>query len=528
MSLALIVGGVRSGKTAHAERLAAGTGAPVRYVATADPSDPEMEARIHAHAARRPATWITTTATDDLAGAVDAGREDVVLIDGLGGWIAGVMHRRGAFDDLERLDEVTAHVRAQATALARRAGDTRMIVVAEQAGEGMLPLDRASRAWLDMLGEATQLIAGAASSVELVVAGRAVALVSAVSAVSGVSAVTAEPDLRQHGDRDVTPGLRDHAVNVLAGGPPPWLRDALHAALDDAATRYPDERAAVAALADRHQRDPAEIVVTNGAAEALWLLPAALAPRHAVCVHPGFTESEAALRAHRVTVTRCLRDGRAGFALDPDAVPSDADLVIVGNPGSPCGTLQPAAAILALRRPGRLVVVDEAFMSMVPGEPGSLAGEALADVIVVRSLTKLLSIPGLRAGYAIAPASLARRLRAVRPAWSANALALAAIEAACAHPRELVRAAERAHREGADLTSRLSALEHVSVWPSVTNFCLVQAAGGEAVHGALRDRGFAVRHAANFPGLGPDHLRITARGPAENAEVVRAMSEVLA
>jgi histidinol-phosphate/aromatic aminotransferase/cobyric acid decarboxylase-like protein len=382
-----------------------------------------------------------------------------------------------------------------------------------------LPLDRASRAWLDMLGESTQLLSDAASSVELVVAGRAVTLPPAVTNV--------EPDLRHHGDRDVTAGLRDHAVNVLSGGPPEWLHTALHAALDRAAERYPDERPAAAALAALHGRDPDEIVITNGAAEALWLLPAALAPRHAVCVHPGFTESEAALRAHGIHVTRCLRDVEDRLALEPDAIGPDADLVIAGNPASPCGTLHPSSALRALRSPGRVVVVDEAFMTMVPGEPMSLARERLDDVIVVRSLTKLLSIPGLRAGYAIAPAHLADRLRAVRPAWSANALALAALEAACAHPHELARAAERAHREGADLTARLATVDAVRVWPTATNFCLIAAPDGPGVHRALLERGFAVRHAATFPGLGAEHLRITARGPEENAAVVGALAEVV-
>src|SRR5262249_29981678 len=59
MSLALITGGVRSGKSAHAQRLAGAGGRPVRYVATADASDPEMAARIEAHVAARPAAWST-------------------------------------------------------------------------------------------------------------------------------------------------------------------------------------------------------------------------------------------------------------------------------------------------------------------------------------------------------------------------------------------------------------------------------------------------------------------------------------
>jgi histidinol-phosphate aminotransferase len=167
-------------------------------------------------------------------------------------------------------------------------------------------------------------------------------------------------------------------------------------------------------------------------------------------------------------------------------------------------------------------------MDLVPGEPGTLAGEALEDVIVIRSLTKVLAVPGLRAGYALAPAPLAERLRAVRPAWSANTLALAALAAAAERPEAIARAAERAAAERIDLGERLTALAGVRCWPSATNFCLVEVADGPAVIAALRARRFAVRPAASFPGLGPGHLRITARSPEQNARVVEALAEAVA
>jgi histidinol-phosphate aminotransferase len=313
----------------------------------------------------------------------------------------------------------------------------------------------------------------------------------------------------------------------MAGGPPDWLRTALRHALDDGAGRYPDERGAATALAGLHGRGPDEIVPTNGAAEALWLLPAALRPSLAACVHPAFTESEAALRAHGVAVARVLRDPDREFALDPDAVPDAADLVVVGNPASPSGTLDPAAAVLALRRPGRVVVVDEAFMDLVPGEPGSLVGEPLDDVIVVRSLTKSMAIPGLRAGYAVAQPALADRLRAVRPPWSANALALAALAAVAERPESLAAAAERVAAERADLDRRLDEIEGLRRWQGAVNFCLIEVDDGPAVAAALRERGIAVRSAASFPGLGQGHLRLTARGPAENERLAEALAEVV-
>jgi histidinol-phosphate/aromatic aminotransferase/cobyric acid decarboxylase-like protein/adenosyl cobinamide kinase/adenosyl cobinamide phosphate guanylyltransferase len=506
MSLTLVIGGVRSGKSARGEALAAATGLPVRYLATADSHDPSMGERIAAHAARRPATWETVEAgaglTDALAGS------GCVLFDGLGVWIA-------------RVDQPA--VDAGVDALIAAAADALVIVVAEEAGHGLLPLDPVARGWLDRLGEAMQRLSTAADRVELVVAGRPIPLTA-----SGPQRLQPVDGLRLHGDELVRPGDADHAVNVLAGGPPEWLRDELRKALDSGADAYPDESDAVAALAALHGRDRGEIVPTNGAAQALWLLPAALAPTLAACVHPGFTEGEAALRAHGIPVARVLRDPDRGFALDPDAVPEAADLVLLGNPASPSGTLDPAAAVLALRRRGRTIVVDEAFMDLVPGEANSLVRERYEDVIVVRSMTKSLSVPGLRVGYAVASAELCGRLRAVRPPWSVNALALAALAAAAARPEAIAAAAVRASAERDDLVRRLACIDRIRTWPSSANFCLVEVPDGPRVTKALRASRIAVRPAASFPGLDNTHLRITAREPAANARLAEALGSAVA
>jgi histidinol-phosphate/aromatic aminotransferase/cobyric acid decarboxylase-like protein/adenosyl cobinamide kinase/adenosyl cobinamide phosphate guanylyltransferase len=528
MSLTLVMGGTRSGKSSHAERLALGTGLPVRYLASADGADPAMAERIAAHRARRPAGWEVRELEDALAPALGERAGRCVLLDGLGAWIAGVLHRAGAFAGADPSD-AGAHVAAQVQELllAARREPEPVIVVAEHAGEGVLPADAGSRLWLDLLGEAVQRLSAAAERVELIVAGRPVPLGRPACAEGPTAACASTPTLRAHGDLEVRAGDADHAVNVMAGGPPEWLRSALHEALEERACRYPDEREACAALALAHGRHPDEVVPTNGAAEALWLLPGALRPRLAACVHPAFTESEAALRAHGVPVVRVLRRSEQDFALDPRAVPEQADLVIVGNPASPCGTLTPAAGLLALRRPGRTLVVDEAFMDMVPGESATLAGEPLDEVIVVRSLTKALAIPGVRAGYALASPRLAERLRAVRPAWSVNALALAALRAAAARPDALAEAASRAQREREDLAGRLVAIAEVRVWPGAANFCLVEVPNGPEVLAALRARGIAVRAAASFPGLGPGYLRVTARDPSANERLATALAEAV-
>ncbi|CCA54780.1 L-threonine 3-O-phosphate decarboxylase [Streptomyces venezuelae ATCC 10712] len=104
------------------------------------------------------------------------------------------------------------------------------------------------------------------------------------------------------------------------------------------------------------------------------LLARALPVRRPVVVHPQFTEPEAALRDAGHEVGRVLLREEDGFRLDPASVPQDADLVVIGNPTNPTSVLHPAATIAALARPGRTLVVDEAFMDAVPGERESLAG----------------------------------------------------------------------------------------------------------------------------------------------------------
>src|SRR3954471_1261598 len=161
MSLTLVLGGTRSGKSARAEALARATGRPVRYVATADAADPSMAERIRAHAERRPPEWTTVDADGTLAGALEDAGDACVLVDGLGPWIATAQHRCAH-------DTVLAEIDRLAAAAATGAD---VIVVAEEAGQGLLPMDAVSRAWLDLLGEATQRLAAAAQRVEVVVAG---------------------------------------------------------------------------------------------------------------------------------------------------------------------------------------------------------------------------------------------------------------------------------------------------------------------------------------------------------------------
>jgi histidinol-phosphate aminotransferase len=331
-------------------------------------------------------------------------------------------------------------------------------------------------------------------------------------------------DLRHHGDAEAAPGLLDLAVNVRGTAPPPWLAAVLADSLS-ALGRYPDPAAATDAVARRHGRDPAEVLLTAGGAEAFVLLARALRPQHAVCVHPSFTEPEAALRAAGHGVDRLV--------LEPPylltAVPDTADLVVVGNPTNPTGVVHEQLA--ALCRPGRVVVVDEAFMDAVPGEPHSLAGRSdLPGLVVVRSLTKTWALAGLRVGYLLAAPDLVTRLREAQPLWAVSTPALAAL-VACSSPGAVAEA-QAAARAVAGERSRLAGLLTglgIEVAPgSQAPFLLCLSPGHPYVRDRLRAMGIAVRRGDTFPGLTAEHFRVAVRDAAASDRLVASLWSLLA
>ncbi|MGW4465791.1 Rv2231c family pyridoxal phosphate-dependent protein CobC [Micromonospora sp. NPDC004704] len=358
-----------------------------------------------------------------------------------------------------------------------------------------------------------------------------------VTAPPPASEVDTEVDLGHHGDAEVVPGLVDLAVNVRRAPMPDWLADPVTASLGDLAS-YPDPGPARAAVAARHGRPSAEVLLTAGAAEGFVLLARALGDaRRPVVVHPQFTEPEAALRAAGHRVERVLLPAGTGFRLDPTLVPADADLVFVGNPTNPTSVLHPAGVLAELARPGRVLVVDEAFADTTidPGgtaaEPESLAARRdLPGVVVVRSLTKTWGLAGLRIGYLLGPADLIERLAAVQPLWAVGTPALAAARA-CATPVAVAAEREIAVRLAADrehLVRRLAALPGVRVAGTPASaFVLIHHPGAADLRLALRARGYAVRRGDTFPGLGADWLRVAVRDTATTDAFVAVLAEIL-
>ncbi|HUG86464.1 MAG TPA: bifunctional adenosylcobinamide kinase/adenosylcobinamide-phosphate guanylyltransferase [Euzebya sp.] len=550
----VVTGGTRSGKSAMAESLLPVSGS-VTYVATADDAvtDVEMGERIRRHRQARPGSWRTVETV--AVGQAIAAAAGPVLVDSVGFWVAGRMAALELWQD----GDLSVLVEEATSWFADP--DRTVVVVAEQVGGGLVPPHRGSRRWVDAVGQVTAALSLAADRVVLCVAGRAVelppppppppprlpdpprpALADLPSPpLPGPARPAASPETREeapheeepseqapddvdallgsHGDTMVPPDALDLAVNVVDQSPPPHIARALDAVVG----RYPDMAPALVAVSALTGLTPDHVVLLAGAAEAFWLLPHALRPRHAAVIHPTFTAPEAALRACSIPVTRVAREESDGWRLRPERVPEDADMVVLGNPNNPTGTLDDPADIAGLCRPGRTVVVDEAFMDFVVDGRSSLAGRVdLPGLVVIRSVSKLWSVPGLRAGWLVTAPERAARLRRHQQPWPVSGQAIAVIAAAADDDSWRIDTADGIARRRQAMVQRLADIDLVKVHDGAANFVLIEVDSGPAVHRALLARGIAVRP-STFPLLPSRFLRVTVR----DAPAVEALAGAL-
>ncbi|EUA10801.1 aminotransferase class I and II family protein [Mycobacterium kansasii 732] len=194
---------------------------------------------------------------------------------------------------------------------------------------------------------------------------------------------------------------------------------------------------------------------------------------------------------------------------------------MVGNPTNPTSVLHTREELLALRRPGRILVVDEAFADSVPGEPESLAGDCLPDVLVLRSLTKTWSLAGLRWGYALGartcwPADrAARALAGGHPATGGHRGVLCARSGG--RGRRQCRAVRGTARgDGGGLKSG-----GATVVDGCAPFVLFGMPDAERIRNDLHHKRIAVRRCDTFVGLGDRYLRAAVR--AEWPRLVQAI-----
>ena len=337
--------------------------------------------------------------------------------------------------------------------------------------------------------------------------------------------------------------LLEASASLVPFGPPTSVRRSLRQALAGSAIRdYPDrdQQALRQAIAQRHGLEAVMVLPGNGAAELFtWVGRDAAQAGVSLLPVPGFADYQRALACWQGAWRPLALPLRwSGPFPQPFAAPTEAAAVLwITNPHNPTGQLWSRESLVPLLERFALVIVDEAFLPLVPG------GEAQSllpwvgrcpGLVVIRSLTKLAAIPGLRLGYALADPERLARWAAWRDPWPVNGLAAAAGVALMADRAWDQRVQGWLAREGPWLAAELAQLPGLVPMASAANFLLVrgeragQPCSLNGLRLALEQRHrILVRDCRSFTGLGESWLRLAVLDRRGNRHLLGALAQEL-
>lgn len=335
--------------------------------------------------------------------------------------------------------------------------------------------------------------------------------------------------------------ILDFSASISPLGPPKSAIAAIQAHLRELGS-YPDPEYGElrAALGQSHQLPPEWILPSNGSAELLtwagWDL-AQLAKTYLVT--PAFGDYYRALKAFGASVQECPLAIDVGTleclnvltdSSFPDAShsPRSESGLLLNNPHNPTGQIFSREMILPYLEQFALVVVDEAFMDFLPpAQAQSLIDvvQEYPNLIILRSLTKFYSLPGLRLGYAIAHPDRLRTWQQRRDPWCVNVLASAAAIAAIQDTAFQQQTWAWLPQARSQLFEGLAQISGLQPFASAANFLLVQTQQSSQAlqHRLLLQHKILIRDCVSFPTLGDRFFRVAVRSHTDNKRLLQAL-----
>ena len=268
---------------------------------------------------------------------------------------------------------------------------------------------------------------------------------------------------------------------------------------------------------------PESVMVTNGATEAIYIIAQLF--RHSCSIIPQPTYSEYAdacrLNKHLITYEN---------SEEMKELPKDR-IYWVCNPNNPSGNVLKKGFVdyVVRRSPRHTFVIDQSYGTYTK-EPILKASEVqgLPNVILLHSLSRTYSVPGLRLGYITAHPSTILLLRALRHPWSIPALSIEAGKFLIQHGQPAISDLNAYLAETQRLRSELRKIEGMRIFETKTNFMLCELSGttGAALKNYLvHEHGMLIRDSYNFYGLSKEHFRISAQQAEENDALIAAIRQ---
>ncbi|NLR92981.1 pyridoxal phosphate-dependent aminotransferase [Flammeovirga agarivorans] len=270
----------------------------------------------------------------------------------------------------------------------------------------------------------------------------------------------------------------------------------------------------------RYQQPAENFLFTNGAIEAFYLIAQLFRGKRSTIVGPTFSEYEDACKMHNISYTVVEKEKLDSF---------NTDLVFICNPNNPTGSVFSFAELeyFITENPTSTFVIDEAYIEFTKATKSVLPlVEKHKNLIVVRSLTKTFTIPGLRLGYIISDASMVEKLKAIRIPWSVNGLAIQTGKYLFENYDQLIFDIESLLKERIFFQDQLRVIDHIEVQETNTSYFLVKLLKGKAseLKNVLISKGILIRDATNFTSLEGEFIRLSVQSPTANKQIIKALT----
>lgn len=328
----------------------------------------------------------------------------------------------------------------------------------------------------------------------------------------------------------------DFSSNINFLGPPVQIITAIQNNLEQI-KNYPEinSKSLKKLIAAEHELKMGQITVGNGAAELLYQLTKVKRPQKVMIVNPTFSEYKLAAESVQAEIINYQLKPENDFSFDlkklQQNLSSELEILFICNPNNPTAQLSKKAELEVLISEaadlGIMVVVDEAFIDFTADAEKYSVVSLLNDyqnLLVLKSLTKLFAIPGLRLGYALTNENLSQKLNNNRDPWSVNYFAQLAGSIIFSGKKEIFQyikeSKEKIAEEREYLYNNLKEIKNLKPFKPSANYIFIDISAADyqaaELKSKLLQKAVLIRNCDSYPGLKNNYIRIAVKDRKSN------------
>ncbi|WP_321281841.1 aminotransferase class I/II-fold pyridoxal phosphate-dependent enzyme [Marinifilum fragile] len=267
------------------------------------------------------------------------------------------------------------------------------------------------------------------------------------------------------------------------------------------------------------------LLAVNGATEAFYLIAQCFNNSSSTVIIPTFSEYEDACK---------INNHKLNFINWKDLSSSSSfntDLIWICNPNNPTGDilLKKDLDILLKNHPNSVFVLDEAYIDFTDAISSSIdLIKKYQNLIIVKSLTKNFSIPGLRLGYLIANKVLVQKIEFYKAPWTVNSLAIEAGKYLIQHKSDVLPPVKHYKSSTEKFTKKLAEISGIKIHPTKTSYFLIELEKGDSTelkNYLVSEFGILIRDAKNFRGLNSSYIRVATLNEEKNQLLIDALQK---